>query len=192
MFAKVLGTTLAGTVSAPAASGGGAVSAASPPAASTTPAATAPADHTNRVAVDALRDVLDRMVREGILTERQRDAAVDAVRNADWDGYSLRRLREILDTVVDKGVITGREADAIVDAVRHSDKVVFRLANVLDTLTDKGVLSRDQTAAIVAALHRADWDGFSIDRLGRILPQLLRHGGISAPQREASMDGMRR
>src|SRR5206468_10211322 len=101
-------------------------------------------------------------------------------------------LREILDTVVDNGVITGREADAIVDAVRHSDKVVFRLANVLDTLTDKGVLSRDQAAAIVAALHRADWDGFSIDRLGRILAELVRHGVISAAQREAIMDGMRR
>src|SRR5438445_472404 len=116
MFAKILGTTLAGTVFATAAFGGGAVFADSTPAVSTTPAATAPADHTNRVAVDALRDVLNRMVRDGILTDRQRDVVVDAVRKADWDGYSLRRLREILDTVVDNGVITGREADAIVDA----------------------------------------------------------------------------
>src|SRR5207244_9206420 len=100
MFAKILGTPLAGTVFATAAFGGGAVFADSTPAASTTPAATAPADHTNRVAVDALRDVLNRMVRDGILTDRQRDVVVDAVWKADWDGYSLRRLREILDTVV--------------------------------------------------------------------------------------------
>jgi len=71
MFAKILGTTLAGTVFATAAFGGGAVFADSTPAASTTPAATAPADHTNRVAVDALRDVLNRMVRDGILTDRR-------------------------------------------------------------------------------------------------------------------------
>jgi hypothetical protein len=192
MFAKILGTTLAGTVFATAAFGGGAVLADTTPAASATPALTAPADHTNTVATDALRDVLGRMVQGGILTDRQRDAVVDAVVKADWDGYSLHRLRAILDTVVDKGIITGREADAIVDAVRHSDRTVFRLANVLDALTDKGVLSRDQTAAIVAALHRADWDGFSIARLGRILAELVRHGVISPAQRDAIMDGMRR
>src|SRR5439155_20345910 len=118
MFAKILGTTLAGTVFATAAFGGGAVFADSTPVASTTPAATAPADHTNRVAVDALRDVLNRMVRDGILTDRQRDVVVDAVWKADWDGYSLRRISEILDTVVFHSVITCRVADAMVVAVR--------------------------------------------------------------------------
>jgi hypothetical protein len=191
MFAKVLGTTLAGTVFATAAIGGSAGFADTTPATATAPAVAA-ADHTNRHAIDALHDVLDRMARDGVMTLRQRDAVVDAVRKADWDGYSVERLGDILGVLVKGDVISARQRDAITGGVARSDKVLFRFAVVLDRLTDNGTISRDQNDAIRDALRKADWDGFSIDRLGRILADLVRHGAISAVQRDAIMDGMRR
>src|SRR3989442_12818175 len=116
---------------------------------------------------------------------------VSAWRICYWVFISLLGLRGPMYGKLVKVMVLARMCQGNIDGFRHSDKVVFRLANVLDTLTDKGVLSRDQTAAIVAALHRADWDGLSIDRLGRILAAPARHGGISAAPRDAIMDGMR-
>ena len=161
---------------------------------STSPTPTAitpPTDRQLNVAIDALRDVLDAMVDHKVMTPAQRDAVVDAVRAADWDGYSIERLGDILGVLVRRDVISARQRDAILDAVRHSRANLFRLAVVLDTLTPV-VLSRAQHDAIVDALHRADWDGFSIERLGDILEGLVDRNVITARQRAAVLDGMRR
>src|SRR5690242_1771433 len=133
-----------------------------------TTAVTPPTDRQVNVAIDALRDVLDAMVDRSVMTPAQREGVVDAARAADWDGYSIERLGDILSVLVRKNVISARQRDAILDGVRHSRADLFRLAVVLDTLTP-AVLSRAQHDAIVDALHRADWDGFSIERLGDIL-----------------------
>lgn len=154
-------------------------------------AITPPTDRQVNVAIDALRDVLDAMVKQDAMTPAQRDAVVDAARAADWDGYSIERLGDILAVLVKKDVISARQRDAILDAVRHSRADLFRLAVVLDTLTP-AVLSRAQHDAIVDALHRADWDGFSIERLGDILKGLVDRNVITARQRAAILDGMRR
>jgi len=163
--------------------------------ADTTPT-TAPApvvtDHTFQRAIDALRDVLDRMVDNGVMTTTQRDAVVDAAKAADWDGFSVERLGDIIAPLVANGTITARQRDLILDGVRRSDKVTFRLAVTLDRMTDQGILSRDQRDAIVAALHRADWDGFSIERLGDILAGLVKHGVLTARERGLILDGVRR
>ena len=154
-----------------------------------TPVAT---DHTYQRAIDALRDVLDRMVDHGVMTAAQRDAVVDAARAADWDGFSVERLGDIIAPLVANGTITARQRDAILDAVRRSDRVTFRLAATLDRLTDQGILSRGQRDAIVAALHKADWDGFSIERLGDILAGLVKSGVLTAHERDLILDGVRR
>ena len=150
-----------------------------------------PTDRQVNVAIDALRDVLDAMVDRSVMTLAQRDAVVDAVRTADWDGYSIERLGDILGVLVRRDVISARQRDTILDGVRHSRANIFRLAVVLDTLTP-AVLSRAQHDAIVDALHRADWDGFSIERLGDILGGLVDRNVITARQRAAILDGMRR
>jgi len=193
MLAKILGTTLAATVFATAA--GGSVLADSRTTTgtpSTKPAATAPADRTNQRAIDALRDVLDRMVDEHKLTAKQSDAVIDAAKRADWDGFSVERLGDILMALVRHDVISIRDRDAILDAVRHSDRMTFRFVAVLDRLTANGTLSRDQNDAIRDTLHKADWDGFSIERLGDIIGGLVQTGVLSAAQRDAILDGMRR
>lgn len=154
-------------------------------------AVTPPTDHQVNVAIDALRDVLNAMVDRGVMTPAQREAVVTAARLADWDGYSIQRLGRILDPLVSSNVISAKQRDAILFGVRHSRRNVLRLAVVLDTLTPS-VLSPAQHDAIVDALHRADWDGFSILRLGDILQKLVDHGVITAAQRFAVLDGMRR
>jgi len=159
---------------------------------STTAPTPVAADHTFQRAIDALRDVLDRMVDNGVITATQRDAVVDTARRADWDGFSVERLGEIIAPLVANGTITARQRDLILDAVRRSDKVTFRLATTLDRLTDNGILSRDQHDEIVAALHKADWDGFSIERLGDILAGLVKNGVLTARERELILDGVRR
>ena len=156
-----------------------------------TTAITPPTDRQVNVAIDALRDVLDAMVDRSVMTPAQRDAVVDAARAADWDGYSIERLGDILSVLVREDVISARQRDAILDGVRHSRANLFRLAVVLDTLTP-AVLSHAQHDAIVDALHRADWDGFSIERLGDILQGLVDRNVITARQRAAILDGMRR
>lgn len=150
-----------------------------------------PTDHQLNVAVDALRDVLNVMVDHEAMTPAERAAVIVAVRRADWDGYSIVRLGNILEPLVARNVISARQREAILDGVRHSRRNVFRLAVVLDALTPS-VLSPAQRDAIVDALHRADWDGFSIVRLGDILQKLVDHGTITAAQRAAILDGMRR
>ena len=163
--------------------------------ADTTPT-TAPApvatDHTFQRAIDALRDVLDRMVDNGLMTATQRDAVADAAKAADWDGFSVERLGDIIAPLVANGTITARQRDLILDAVRRSDTLTFRLAATLDRLTDRGILSRDQRDAIVGALHRSDWDGFSIERLSDILAGLVKSGVITARERGMILDGVRR
>ena len=159
------------------------------PTASPAPVAT---DHTYQRAIDGLRDVLDRMVDHGAITTTQRDAVVDAAKAADWDGFSVERLGDILTPLVANGTITPWQRDAILDGVRRSDRITFRLAVTLDRMGDQGILSRDQRDAIVAALHRADWDGFSVERLGDILTGLLRNGTITERERAMILDGVRR
>ncbi len=189
-FSRILGAALAATVLGTGLLAG-TVFADSTPASSTAPAVTAPTDHQNKIAIDALRDVLSTMVSRGVLTATQRDAIVDAARRADWDGYSIERLGDILSVLVPK-TISAAERDAVLAAVRRSDHVLFRFAEVLDRLTDRGVLSRDQHDAIIDALHRADWDGFSIERLGDILGGLVQRGVINRAQRDVILAGMRR
>ncbi len=190
VFMKVIATSLAVAVlgmalaAAPASADDG-TSTASPATVA------APTDRQLNVAVDALRDVLNAMVDHDAMTPARRAAVIVAVRRADWDGYSIVRLGDILDPLVARGVITAGQRAAILDGVRHSRRNVFRLAAVLDTLTPS-VLSPAQRDAIVDALHRADWDGFSIARLGDILQKLVDHGTITAAQRAAILDGMRR
>ncbi len=152
---------------------------------------TPPTDHQVNVAIDALRDVLNAMVDRGAMTPAQREAVVAAARLADWDGYSIERLGKILDPLVSNRVISARQRDVILYGVRYSRRNVFRLAAVLDTLTPS-VLSPAQRDAIVDTLHRADWDGFSTLRLGDILQKLVDRGVITAAQRFAILDGMRR
>jgi len=186
VFAPILAISILGT--------GAFGSAALADSTSTTPT-TAPApvatDHTYQRAIDALRDVLDRMVDQGIITFTQRDAVIDAARTAGWDGFSVERLGDILTPLVANGTITGRQRDQILDAVRHSDKVVFKLATTLDRMTDQGILSRNQREAIVAALHKADWDGFSIERLGDVLAGLVKSGVLTSHERDLILDGVR-
>ena len=150
-----------------------------------------PTDRQVNVAIDALRDVIGAMVDHGVMTPAQRDAVVAAARAADWDGYSIERLGDILGVLVRKDVISTRQRDAILDGVRHSRANLFRLAVVLDALTP-AMLSHAQHDAIVDALHRADWDGFSIERLGDILKGLVDRNVVTARQRAAILDGMRR
>lgn len=159
-----------------------------------TTAAPAPVatDHTFQRAIDAFRDVLDRMVDNGVITKSQRDAMVDAAVKADWDGFSVERLGDILAPLVANGTITARQRDLVPDAVRHADKVSFRLAATLDRMRDQGILSRDQRDAIVTALHKADWDGFSVERLGDILAGLVKHGVIIGRERTMILDGVHR
>jgi len=157
---------------------------------SATATVAAPTDRQLNVAIDALRDVLDAMVDRGVMRPEQREVVLVVVRAADWDGYSIERLGDILTPLVRTNVISPTQRDAILDGVRHSRNTVFRLARVLDELTPR-VLSRAQRDAIVDALHRADWDGFSIERLGDILQGLVDHGVITARQRAAILERMR-
>ena len=189
-FLKILAVSLAAAVLGTALVAGPAF-ADSTTSAPATAAVTPPTDRQVSVAIDALRDVLDTMVDHSALTTAQRDAVVDAARAADWDGYSIERLGDILGALVRRDVISARQRDAILDGVRHSRANLFRLAVVLDTLTP-AVLSRAQHDAIVDALHRADWDGFSVERLGDILHGLVARNVITARQRAAILDGMRR
>jgi hypothetical protein len=69
---------------------------------------------------------------------------------------------------------------------------MLRFAATLDRMSDQGILSRDQRDAIVAALHKADWDGFSIERLGDVLAHLVKDGAITARERAMILDGVRR
>ena len=190
MLTRLLAPTLAATILATGAFGGTAVLADS--GTTTAPSAAAPADHTHQRAIDALRDTLDRMVDAGVLARAQADAVVDAAKRSDWDGFSVERLGDILAPLVANGVITAKQRDTILDAVRHSDRVTFRLAATLDSLRDRGILSRDQVDAIRDALHRADWDGFSIERLGDILGRLVHSGVLTARERDLILDGVRR
>ena len=160
------------------------------PAATTPTVVAPPTDRQVNLAIDALRTVLNAMVDHGAMSPAQRDATVDAVRRADWDGYSIERLGDILAVLVRNDVITARQRDAILDGVRHSRNVVFRLARTLEELTPR-VLSYAQRDVIVDALHRADWDGFSIERLGDILQTLVDKGAITARQRMAILDGVK-
>ena len=186
LFAPALAVTMLGGMF-----GTTALADSTPPSttAAPTPVAT---DHTYQRAIDALRDVLGRMVDANVLTTSQRDAVVDAARTADWDGFSVERLGDILMPLVANGTISARQRDAILDGVRRSDRVTFRLAVTLDRMSDQGILSRDQRDAIVAALHQADWDGFSIERLGDILARLVANGTITARDRWVILDGVRR
>lgn len=155
---------------------------------------TAPAvatDHTFQHAIDALRDVLDRLVDGAIITATQRDAVIDAARAGDWDGFSVERLGDLLTPLVTNGTLSATQRDRILDAVRRSDRLSFRLARTLDRMTDTGFLARDQRDAIVEALHKADWDGFSIERLGDVLGGLVQHGVITGRQRDRILDGVR-
>ncbi|HEV2249707.1 MAG TPA: hypothetical protein VGT60_04290 [Candidatus Limnocylindria bacterium] len=159
---------------------------------STTAPAPVATDHTFQRAIDAFRDVLDRMVDAHVLTPEQREAVVAAAVQAGWDGFSVERLGDILVPLVANGTISAAQRDAILDGVRRSDRVTFRLAVTLDRLGDRGLLSRDQRDAIVTALHRSDWDGFSIERLGDILTGLVKDGAITARERAMILDGVRR
>ncbi len=156
-----------------------------------TAAVAPPTDRQVSVAIDALRGVLNVMVDHAALTAAQRDAVTDAARRADWDGYSIERLGDVLGVLVRNGVISARQRDAILDGVRHARNTVFRLAAALEDLTPR-VISTAQRDAIVDALHRADWDGFSMDRLSAILAALVDKGVITSHQRDAILDDMRR
>ncbi len=184
LAAAVLGMTLAAIPAF-------ADTAPTPATATPTTATTLPTDRQVSVAIDALRDVLNAMVDKGALRPEQRDAVIDAARRADWDGYSIERLGDILGVLVSKNVISLRQRDAILDGVRHARNTVFRLAAALETLTPR-VLSYAQRDAIVDALHRADWDGFSVERLGDILQGLVSKSVITARQRAAILDLVKR
>jgi len=168
------------------------VSSSSSSATTPAPATTSvPTDRQVNAAIDALRDVLNAMVTKDAITTAQRDAVIDAARRADWDGYSIERLGDVLAVLVSKDVISAHQRDAILDAVRHSRTMIFRLAAALEKLTPR-VLSTSQRDAIVDALHRADWDGFSVERLGDILQGLVDRGVITKTQRAAVLDVVRR
>lgn len=192
-IAKILGGTLAATVMSTALISGGSAFAAG------TNQATAPVvrsdeahDKVHYAALDAFRQTLNDLVKDGKLTTLQRDAIMDAVKKADWDGFSVERLGDILGGLVKNDVITAAQRDAILDAVSHADHRYDRFVRVLDRLADHGVISRGQKDAIVDAVKKADWDGFSIERLGDILGGLVQNGTLSAAQRDAIMDGMGR
>ncbi len=188
-LAKLIAPVLAATVLATGAFGTVALADTTTPTTAPVPVAT---DHTYQRAINALRDVLTRMVDNGVITAMQRDAVVEAAKAADWDGFSVDRLGDILVPLVANGTISARQRDLILDGVRRSDRVTFRLAVTLDRMTDQGILSRDQRSSIVAALHTADWDGFSIERLGDILARLVTNGTIIARERAMILDGVRR
>jgi hypothetical protein len=192
-FMKITATALAAAVLGMSLAAIPAFADTTPTPSTTTPAATtsAPTDRQVNAAIDALRDVLNAMVIRGVLRPEQRDAVIDAARRADWDGYSIERLGDILGVLVSRDVITARQRDAIQAGVRYSRNTVFRLAGVLEVLTPR-VLSIAQRDAIVDALHRADWDGFSVERLGDILGGLVSKSVITARQRAAILDLMRR
>jgi hypothetical protein len=162
-----------------------------PSTAALTTATSVPTDRQVNVAIDALRAVLSAMVDNGALRAEQRDLVVDAARRAEWDGYSIERLGDILGELVSKNVISARQRDMILDGVRHARNTVFRLAAALEILTPR-VLSTAQRDAIVDALHRADWDGFSVERLGDVLGGLVSNNVITARQRAAILDLVRR
>ena len=186
LFAPALAVTMLGGMFGTVALADG-----TPPAPTTAPVPVA-IDHTYQRAIDALRDVLDRLVDAQKLTPDQREAVVSAAKVADWDGFSVERLGDILKPLVANGTISARQRDAILDSVRRSDRDTFRLAVTLDQMSDQGILSRDQVSAIVSALHTADWDGFSIERLGDILARLVANGTITARDRWMILDGVRR
>lgn len=192
-FMKLIATSLAAAMLGMSLAAIPAFADTSPTPASATPttATSLPTDRQVTVAIDALRDVLNAMVDKGALRPEQRDAVIDAARRADWDGYSIDRLGDILGVLVSKNVINARQRDAILDGVRHSRITVFRLAAALEILTPR-VLSTAQRDAIVDALHRADWDGFSIERLGDILGGLVSKNVITSRQRAAILDLMTR
>ena len=73
-----------------------------------------------------------------------------------------------------------------------AQRAIDALRTVLDRMVDQGVMSRDQREAIVDAARRADWDGYSVERLGDILAPLVANGVITARQRDAVLDGVRR
>lgn len=151
-----------------------------------------PTDRQLNVAIDALHDVLNVMVDRGAMRPEQRADVLATARAADWDGYSIERLGDILQPLVARDVITAAQRDAILDGVRHSRANIFRLAVVLDRMSDQGQLTAAQHDAIVDALHHADWDGFSVERLGDILQRLVNAKVITPAQRAAILDGMRR
>src|SRR5690349_14635083 len=154
---RIIGTTLAAAVLGTALIGGGTALA---DTSTNAPVPQATRDRVDRAALDALHAVLDRMVDDGRMTAAQRDAVADAVKRADWDGFSIERLSDILGGLQRRGVITKAQRDVIVDAVAHADRNIDRLVRVLDRLTAGGLLSRDQRDAVIDAAHRADWDGF--------------------------------
>jgi hypothetical protein len=184
LAAAVLGTSLAAIP---------AFADTTPTPSGTTPmtATSLPTDRQVSVAIDALRDVLNAMLDKKVLRPAQRDAVIEAARRADWDGYSIERLGDILGVLVSKSVISARQRDAIQAGVRYSRHMVFRLAAALETLTPR-VLSYAQRDAIVDALHRADWDGFSVERLGDILQGLVDKNVITARQRAAILELVKR
>lgn len=189
-LASILAPLLAATVFATGAFG----STANADTTTPTTAAAAPVavEHTVQRAIDAFRTVLDRMVDGKVISPAQRDAAIDAAVKADWDGFSVERLGDILRPLVANDTLTATQRDLILDAVRRSDQLRLRFARTLDRMTDHGLLSRDQRDAIVAALHTADWDGFSIERLGDILARLVKDGTLTARERDMLLDGTRR
>lgn len=192
-FMKVIATSLAASILGMSLAAIPALADTTPTPSAAAPVAVAslPTDRQVNVAIDALRDVLNAMVDKGALRPEQRDAVVDAARRADWDGYSIERLGDILRPLVANDVVSARQRDMILDGVRHARNTVFRLAAALEVLTPR-VLSTAQRDAIVDALHRADWDGFSVERLGDILGGLVSNTVITGRQRAAILDLVKR
>ena len=119
-----------------------------------TPVAT---DHTYERAIDALRDVLGRMVDANVLSASQRDAVVDAARTADWDGFSVERLGDILMPLVANGTISARQRDAIVGAQHQADWDGFsieRLGDILARLVANGTITARDRWMIVDGVRR--------------------------------------
>jgi hypothetical protein len=192
-FMKLIATSLAASILGMSLAAIPALADTTPTSSAAAPVAVAslPTDRQVNVAIDALRDVLNAMVDKGALRPEQRDAVVDAARRADWDGYSIERLGDILRPLVANDVVSARQRDMILDGVRHARNTVFRLAAALEVLTPR-VLSTAQRDAIVDALHRADWDGFSVERLGDILGGLVSNNVISGRQRAAILELVKR
>ncbi len=65
----------------------------------------------------------------------------------------------------------------------------FRTA--LNDLVKDHKLTPAQRDAIMDAAKKADWDGFSVERLGDILGGLVSNGTITSAQRDAILDAVR-
>lgn len=74
------------------------------------------------------------------------------------------------------------------DRVDRAALDAFR--QVVDGMVADHTMTAEQRHDVFGAARRADWDGFSVDRLGDILGDLLAKGKITQAQRDAILDAV--